>query len=411
MPTTTIGFVPRDQFSKGAAALRQIFERTSLPCHLVTVNPQMPERYWRDLNAVLGGRDNVTVLQAAPFTSTNEAKNMAARASDSEYLCLIENDVFVEEGWLERLLAACEEMPADVAVPLIYERDRESQLVHFDDRLGSIQTVQTENGPGIRILPRLDARESDLQSTRRKVQMIETHCVLFRRSAFDRIGGLDAGLSTSRNEVDLSLALHHAGATVAFEPASHVTFLPPPPVELEERDFYLERWDPARARQDQDRIERRWNVIGFPNSVGFAEYRYQLAKVDPGVQETRFAEFEVRLRRATDEIASAVPPGRTFILVDDVQWKANVVGKGRRPLPFLEREGQFYGPPSDDATAISELERMRGMGAEYMVFGWPAFWWLEYYRGFEAYIRENFRSVLDNDRLIVFDLRRSGAAS
>jgi hypothetical protein len=39
------------------------------------------------------------------------------------------------------------------------------------------------------------------------------------------------------------------------------------------------------------------------------------------------------------------------------------------------------------------------------VFGWPAFWWLDHYAAFHRHLRERFRCVLRNERLVVFDLR------
>ena len=59
----------------------------------------------------------------------------------------------------------------------------------------------------------------------------------------------------------------------------------------------------------------------------------------------------------------------------------------------------------DGGTAIQELERMRHSGASYLVVAWPAFWWLDYYIRFHDYLRSRFRCVLENERLVVFDLR------
>ncbi len=111
-----------------------------------------------------------------------------------------------------------------------------------------------------------------------------------------------------------------------------------------------------------------------------------------------------RLRRAAEEIAMQVPPGEAFLLVDQDQWGMDSTA-GRRALPFLERDGQYWGPPPDDETAVREFERLRGAGATFMVFAWPAFWWLDYYAGLQAHLQSRFRCVLENDRLVVFDLR------
>jgi hypothetical protein len=44
-------------------------------------------------------------------------------------------------------------------------------------------------------------------------------------------------------------------------------------------------------------------------------------------------------------------------------------------------------------------------GAGFIVFAWPAFWWLDHYAGLHRHLRAHFRCVLENDRLVVFDLR------
>lgn len=78
---------------------------------------------------------------------------------------------------------------------------------------------------------------------------------------------------------------------------------------------------------------------------------------------------------------------------------------GRRRIPFLERNGEYGGPPTDDEHAIREIERLRHGGASFMLFSWPAFWWLDHYSGMRRYLREKAHCVLEDDRLVVFDLR------
>jgi hypothetical protein len=80
-------------------------------------------------------------------------------------------------------------------------------------------------------------------------------------------------------------------------------------------------------------------------------------------------------------------------------------------MPFIERDGQYFGPPPDDDTASSELERMRRGGASFIVFAWTAFWWLNHYARFAAHLRGTYRRVLESDRLIVFDLASAAVAS
>ncbi len=111
-----------------------------------------------------------------------------------------------------------------------------------------------------------------------------------------------------------------------------------------------------------------------------------------------------QLTQAAKDVALLIPLGDSFVLVDDAKFGAGVFGE-RQPIPFLERDGQYWGVPSDDQTAIHELERLRRAGATFIVFGWPSFWWLDYYSGLGNYLTSEFRCVLRNSRLIVFDLR------
>jgi O-methyltransferase len=111
---------------------------------------------------------------------------------------------------------------------------------------------------------------------------------------------------------------------------------------------------------------------------------------------------EVALR----EIAEFVPRQGTFVLVDQQALAGQVAGE-RDARPFLERDGQYWGPPPDDETAIRELERLRGEGSSHIVFAWPAFWWLDYYQGFRKYLEARYAPVVVNDRLVAFDLRAS----
>ena len=102
-----------------------------------------------------------------------------------------------------------------------------------------------------------------------------------------------------------------------------------------------------------------------------------------------------------------IPPGETFILVNDDQWGNEARAfPGHRVLPFTEREGGYWGPPADDPTAVSELDRLIDAGATHIVFTWSSFWWLNQYPGLNRDLRKRFRCLAENELLIAFDLRR-----
>jgi hypothetical protein len=110
-----------------------------------------------------------------------------------------------------------------------------------------------------------------------------------------------------------------------------------------------------------------------------------------------------RLSLAAEDISSLIPPGTEFILVDQEQVK-DYLPATCRAIPFIEKDGVYWGPPADDATAIRELNRLQQSGAQFVVFAWTAFWWLDYYAGFFDYLRSNYRCLIENDNIVAFDL-------
>ena len=117
------------------------------------------------------------------------------------------------------------------------------------------------------------------------------------------------------------------------------------------------------------------------------------------------ADYMAQLRLATEEINELVPSQVPFILVDQGWWYSELGVRGQ-PVPFTEKNGQYWGPPLDDGTAIKEFERLRMRGAQFMVIGWPAFWWLDHYSSLNQHLSTRFERVMSNDRLIAYDLRR-----
>jgi hypothetical protein len=114
-----------------------------------------------------------------------------------------------------------------------------------------------------------------------------------------------------------------------------------------------------------------------------------------------------QLETAWRDLQLLIPAGESFVLVDGNQWDPEVTNDGRRPIPFTERDGQYWGPPPDDETAIQEVERQRNGGAGFIVFGWPAFWWLDYFGGLRDHLAARYNRVARNSRIVVYDLKSS----
>jgi hypothetical protein len=124
----------------------------------------------------------------------------------------------------------------------------------------------------------------------------------------------------------------------------------------------------------------------------------------PGAPFPRANEWMHLLLEASREVAEIVPAGATFILADEAGF-GREFAPGRRLVPLLERDGEYAGRPADDDAAIAGVERLRAGGAEWLIVGWPAFWWLDHYQRFADHLRARYRCVSTTERLVAFDLR------
>lgn len=133
---------------------------------------------------------------------------------------------------------------------------------------------------------------------------------------------------------------------------------------------------------------------------GGCEYDYA-ARIRKGEANWKWGQLS---RLATQDIAAIISPEDAFIFVGK-ELLGTEITTGRRAIPFLERDGQYWGEPAHDEAAIRELERSRESGVSFIVFPWTAFWWLDYFSGLNQHLRSQFRCVLENERLVMFDLR------
>ena len=112
------------------------------------------------------------------------------------------------------------------------------------------------------------------------------------------------------------------------------------------------------------------------------------------------------LKIAIPQILSIVPKKDSFILIDEGKFDSQDIFEDRHIIRFNEHNGYYGGPPEDDFSAIQELERLLKTCAKFIVISWPAFWWLQYYEEWHQYLRTNFPCILENVRLIIFDLHQ-----
>jgi hypothetical protein len=383
-PDVTIGWFPRERFSVAAESLKSLLEN-SPPCRLIIVDGDTPQRYLDEIKAILGNCP-VEIVSTGRYILPSAARNLIVGMAQTKYVALVENDVLFTPNWVETLIAACEETPADVATPILFEgRD---QKEHFDKKLGHIR--HSERHPGkYEVLPLSSPRNSC--TTRTKVDFVEQHCLVFRMSAFERIHGFNE-LNT-RDDIDLGMALHDAGLSAVLEPSVKVNFVGPSwrPAD-DELPFFRFRWDIERARRNRDEIRDRWNLVETPGDMGFVTYRNQMARL-PEVQQD--------LRRLDETPGDA-------LLLENGDWFDTDMVEGLSMRPFPDLKGRFGGFPISDESAVSELNRAIERGCKRVVVGFPAFWWLDHLPALRDRLAQTSQLRRNDDMLQVFEIASGG---
>ena len=159
------------------------------------------------------------------------------------------------------------------------------------------------------------------------------------------------------------------------------------------RDPFAEFWQAIGAVGDLDAALNEWDVQHNSSK------KDQPGSWDP-LKQVYWQEQLAALRR---DLMTYTRPGSGIVLADQDLLRGDLALEQRHCTPFIELDGQYGGVPEDDSHAISEMVRLAGAGNRYLAIAWPAFWWLEYYPGFFRYLRDTFKEVLKNDRVILYE--------
>lgn len=282
-------------------------------------------------------------------------------------------------------------LPSAIGAAVELLRDRDAVKVHWP-----LCVIDADSKPLGKLIPEEPLPEGNLSNAQLKGG-IEGH-----------IFSPTSGNAWSRSYLEKILPLPEDG--YRFNADSYLAFLTPFFGSIkriaEHQALYR-----VHGRNGTSKRTYNWRLSHYHYEVTLLrEYLHkQGIQIEDAFERWKGSYYESlqRMVELGQELELFIPLGQKYILVDMNQFGQHQLLENTQSIPFLEKNGLYWGPPSDDAIAIDEFERLRREGASCIVFGWPAFWWLDYYTQFNHYLRTKFRCVLDNDRLVVFDLRSS----
>ncbi|HVC62507.1 MAG TPA: glycosyltransferase family 9 protein [Acetobacteraceae bacterium] len=168
-------------------------------------NSQVAWKIWLQQNA-----DRIVDIPE-PF-NWSRFNNLAAAATDSEYLLFLNDDIEItQDDWLDVLLEHMQRPEVGIVGP---------QLRYPS---GKVQHAGMFLGAGIgrhafRFAPADDPGYFGLALTQRNVIAVTGACMLMRRDFFEQIGRFDEAHSVINNDLDFCLRAHRAGKLTVFTP-------------------------------------------------------------------------------------------------------------------------------------------------------------------------------------------------
>jgi GT2 family glycosyltransferase len=217
-------------------AVRALLENTD-PCYeLILVDNGSTDA----TPALLRHIENATVIFNERNAGFGAANNDGAARSRGRYVLFLNQDAFVNPGWLPPLLERIESADAIGAVgPMLLNSDGSLQCAGaMIFRSGATRCYGQGDDP----------RQPEYQLPR-VVDYLAGACLLTRRWAFDDVGGFDTVYGLAYFEdADFCLALASRGYRSVYEPRSRVTHLGGRPSEAllelaaRNRAFFERRW-------------------------------------------------------------------------------------------------------------------------------------------------------------------------
>ncbi len=272
-PSVGIAFIVREKFGWALAALRRIYQLVDTPFTLYFVDCGYPIIVRREIDAFLAGRTNKVHIAAERFLYPNESLNLIIPRLQEDYLCIIQNDVLIEPGYMSAMLATFDKYACDMVWPMTFELQGGMRKPHRDEftdtRIREVDgrlLVQVREPPPAVPPPPV-----------RRIQHFELHTLMLTTRAANLVWPFPA--INSREHIDLAVHAFRRGMTVYANEDARASYVLPP-IRDYDQAFFRFRWDLPVAKGSHVCVARRWNINPFPGSLYFVKQHNGYAAPD-----------------------------------------------------------------------------------------------------------------------------------
>ena len=272
-PRATVVVTQRERYGHTRRSLESLYGSTTAPFELVYVDTGSPPHIQAYLEQQSRVRPDFKLLRHDSYLGQNEARNVGFREVNTEYVVFIDNDVVMEQGWLEGLLSCADESGATIVGPLYMIGEPGHAVVHMAG--GDFHVVERNGRKAFSEKPRyanVALSEVAGKLTREQVDFVDLHCTLVRAEALREMDGFDEKMLTIRQHLDLCLEATRRGFQVVLEPSVKATFVPPSALEPTDRRFFRRRWDRDRNLATLHHFCAKWGYDNDEEALSWIRY-------------------------------------------------------------------------------------------------------------------------------------------
>jgi hypothetical protein len=301
---TTVVMVPRERFSAMLESVQSILDSLSPRTRFIVLAGQTPTEVMGPLRN-LQKRGGFELVETDGVLLAPRARNLARSLVDTKYTCFVDNDLFVQPGWLEALEANANRNSAAAVAPLTLigpAKDVEihhagSELSVFEDQMGRVRLKSIHRLDGV---PLREAEANDFYGIPETADEFEYHCALLQTDVIHEMGGHDER-QTKHDHLNDSLRIKMLGHKITFERDARVMYQAFRKFEDFDWPFFFYRWSYESSSLSDRCIGDCWGARKNyeDTELDFVKQHHQRAC---STQLPRWTK-KVRPRRVRDKVA------------------------------------------------------------------------------------------------------------
>ncbi|MCC8136516.1 MAG: glycosyltransferase family 2 protein [Clostridiales bacterium] len=227
-PLVSVVIPNKDETETLKTCLNSIFEKTAwknFEIIIVENNSETKEIF--DYYKEIDGRNGIHVVYYEKTDSPNAPEsgggfnysavnNFGIRHAKGDYILCMNNDMeVISPDWMTELLGHCTRPDTGVVGARLYYPDDTIQHAGIVIGIGGVSGVAGNVFVGLK---RGHTGYMHRESLQQDLSAVTAACMMFRREAYDAVGGFEEKLAVAFNDVDFCLKVREAGYLVVYDP-------------------------------------------------------------------------------------------------------------------------------------------------------------------------------------------------